>query len=75
MLRYKFWDIFQRTDDEDNMLTPKRKIYVNGITFGPGVAFGKGVVFGGIDFTENQGKDIAGEERAGIVIIKGIYRE
>ncbi len=74
MSRYKFGEIFQQLKNE--MLTPKRQIRVNGITFGPGVNFGKGVSFSGVDFIEHQGKDIAAEEQAdGVLVIKGIYND
>jgi len=74
MNRYKFLDVFQ--ENPDGSLTPKRKIYVNGITFGPGgVNFQKGVAFGGIDFHLYKYWDIAGDELDGALAIKGFFQE
>ena len=71
--RYKFLNIFQ--ENPDGSLSPKRVIYVNGITFGPGVSFGPGVAFGGVNFYQYKYLDIAVEERSdGVLIIKGFYR-
>ena len=72
MNRYKFWDIFHRLPN--GALTPTRPISVGGVTFGPGVSFSSGVTFGGIDFTQYQGKDIAADEKDGILVIQGIYQ-
>lgn len=71
--RYKFLDIFQ--ENSDGSLTPKRQIFVNGITFGPGVNFQKGVAFGGIDFHLYKYWDIAGEEVNGILHINGFFQQ
>ena len=59
--QYKFLDVF--TENQDGSLTPKRPIFVNGISFGPGVTFQKGVAFGGIDFHLYKYWDIAAEEK------------
>ena len=73
MQRYKFLDIFQ--ENTDSSLTPKRQIHINGISFGPGVNFQKGVAFGGIDFHLYKYWDIAGEEKDGVLDIKGFYKQ
>lgn len=70
--RYSFSDIFQ--ENPDGSLTPKIKIHVNGIEFGPGVNFGQGVAFGGINFHQYKYFDVAGEVREdGVIDIKGFY--
>lgn len=73
MTRYKFLDIFQ--ENPDRSLSPKRTINVNGITFGSGVDFTAGVAFGGVDFHRFKYLDIAGEERDGVLIIKGFFKQ
>ena len=70
--RYKFLEVF--TENPDGSLTPKRQIFVNGISFGPGVIFQKGVAFGGIDFHLYKYWDISGEEEGGVLVIKGFYQ-
>ena len=72
--RYKFLDVFQ--ENNDGSLTPKRQIFVNGVTFGPGgVAFQKGVAFGGIDFHLYKYWDIAGKEENGVLTITGFFQQ
>ncbi|MFZ2205227.1 MAG: hypothetical protein WAV23_01405 [Minisyncoccia bacterium] len=71
--RYNFLDIF--TENSDGSLTPKRQIFVNGISFGPGVVFQKGVAFGGIDFHLYKYWDIAVDEKDGVLNIKGFYQQ
>lgn len=71
--KYKFLDIF--TENQDGSLTPKRSIFVNGISFGPGVTFQKGVAFGGIDFHLYKYWDIAAEEENNTLNIKGFYQQ
>jgi len=72
--RYKFLDIFQ--ENADGSLTPKRQIYVNGVTFGPGgVTFQNGVAFGGVNFHLYKYWDIAAEEQNGVLVIKGFYQQ
>jgi len=72
MTPYKFLDIFQ--ENPDGSLTPKRRISVNGIDFGPGITFQKGVAFGGIDFHLYKYWDISGEENGEVLDIKGFYQ-
>lgn len=71
--RYKFLDVFQ--ENTDGSLTPKRQIYVNGVTFGSGTTFQKGVAFGGIDFHLYKYFDIAGTEENGILTIVGFFQQ
>ena len=70
-MRVRFNEIFQ--ENEQGMITPKQRIRVGGISFGPGVSFGAGVAFGGVNFHEYKGHDLEVEERDGVVVIKGIY--
>jgi hypothetical protein len=70
--RYKFLDLFQ--ENPDGSLTPRRQIYVNGVTFSPGVNFQKGVAFGGVDFHLYKYWDIAGKEVEGVVVIEGFFQ-
>ena len=72
MARFNFFDIFQQ--NSDGSLSPKRKIVVNGVTFGPGVSFGTGVSFGGVDFHNFKNRDIAAEEKDGSLIITGFFK-
>jgi len=72
MQHYKFLDVFQ--ENSDGSLTPKRAIFVNGISFGPGTIFQKGVAFGGIDFHLYKYWDIAGEERDGVLVVTGFFQ-
>lgn len=69
--RYNFFDVFQ--ENPDGSLSPTRTIIVNGISFNPGVSFGQGVSFGGVDFHDYKYHGIAGEERDGVLIIRGFY--
>lgn len=71
--RYKFLDIFQ--ENPDGSLSPRVRINVNGIEFGPGVSFGSGVVFGGINFHQYKYLDIGAEEQNGVLVIKGFYKQ
>lgn len=70
--RYKFLDVFQ--ENPDGSLTPRMRINVNGIEFGPGVSFGSGVVFGGVNFHQYKYLDIAAEEQNGVLVVKGFYK-
>ena len=72
MQKYRFYDVFE--ENTDGSLTPKIKINVNGVNFGPGVRFTKGVAFGGIDFYQYKGFDIAGEYINDIFFIKGFFQ-
>lgn len=71
--RYKFLDIFQ--ENLNGSLSPRVRINVNGIEFGPGIVFGTGVTFGGINFHQYKYWDIAAEEQNGVLIIKGFYKQ
>ncbi|MBI5123563.1 hypothetical protein HZA75_06925 [Candidatus Roizmanbacteria bacterium] len=71
-LRKNFFEIFQQLPD--GSLTPKVRIDINGIMFGPGVVFQKGVVFGGVDFHLYKNNDISVEEQTdGTTKILGFY--
>ena len=72
-MRYKFLEVFQ--ENPEGSLTPKRQIFVNGITIGPGTVFQKGVAFGGIDFHLYKYWDISGTEVDGILKIEGFYQQ
>lgn len=72
MDRYNFWDLFQ--ENADGSLTPKERIDVNGIEFGPGVHFQRGVIFGGINFHLFKNHDIAVEKNGSVAVIKGFYK-
>lgn len=69
--RYGFYEIFRQ--NPDGSLTPKRPIFINGISFGPGVSFTRGVLFGGVNIFNFLGKDIAGLEDSGMLKIQGYY--
>lgn len=70
--RYRFLDIFQ--ENFDGSLSPKTRIHVNGVEFGPGTTFGQGVTFGGVNFHQYKYFDVAGEVREeGVIDIKGFY--
>lgn len=73
MNRYRFLDIFQ--ENPDGSLSPRVRININGIEFGPGVAFGQGVSFGGVDIYQYRNLDIAAEELNGVFTIRGFYRQ
>ena len=73
MKRFKFSEVFQ--ENSDGSLTPRKQIFVNGISFGPGVNFTKGVSFGGVDFHLFKGKDVAVNEVNGSLIIIGFFNE
>lgn len=72
---YNFFDVF--AENPDGTLSPKRRISVNGISFGPEFAFSSGVAFGGIDFHKYKSQKIAGEEdqQNSALIIRGFYEE
>lgn len=71
-MRYKFLDLFQ--ENNDGSLTPKRRIFVNGISFDVGTTFQKGVAFGGVDFHLYKYWDISGKEENGVIVIEGFYQ-
>lgn len=73
MNRYKFLDIFQ--ENPDGSLSPRVRINVNGVEFGPGVSFSRGVSFSGVDFYQYRNLDIAAEEQNGVFLIKGFYKQ
>ncbi len=71
MDRYDFFTIFQ--ENPDGSLTPRMPTTVNGVTFGQTVSFGPGVSFGGVDFHRYKGKAILGEEKNGVLIVRGFF--
>jgi hypothetical protein len=70
-MRYKFDEIFQ--ENPNRALTPKVKIFINGVSFGPGVIFSPGVIFGGVDIFQHKGRDIEADDQGGILMLKGFY--
>ncbi len=72
MKRYSFREVFDILPD--GSLTPKLRIKVSGIEFGPGFTFGPGVAFAGVDFHRYKNLDIAAEEHGGVVEIKGFLK-
>jgi len=73
MGKYIFTDIFN--ENRDGSLSPKRIIIVNGVTSSPGITFSPGVSFGGIDFHKYKYMNIAAEEKDGILVVKGFYKQ
>jgi len=70
---YKFLDVFQ--EGPDGSLSPKVRIEINGVSFGPGVVFQRGVSSGGVDFHLYKYVDIAATEQAdGSLMIVGFYK-
>ena len=70
--RYEFQDVFQ--ENLDGTLSTRRPINVSGVGFGAGVTFGPGVVVGGIDFHKFKYRPIAGVEKDGTLIIRGLFQ-
>lgn len=70
-MRYRFEEIFE--ERVDGSLSPRQRIRVGGVIFGPGVAFNRGVAFGGVDFHQFREHEIEAEREGDILIIKGIY--
>jgi hypothetical protein len=75
MPKFKFFDVFELLPGIPITLTPRRKIHVNGFTFGPGVKLREGTVFGGVDFTKHIGKDLLAESHGKTLFITGVYRD
>ena len=73
MNRYRFLDIFQ--ENPNGSLSPRVRININGVEFGPGVTFSQGVSFGGVDIYQYRNLDIAAEEQNGVLVIRGFYRQ
>ena len=73
MNRYRFLDIFQ--ENPNGSLSPRVRININGIEFGPGVAFSQGVSFGGVDIYQYRNLDIAAVEQNNVLLIKGFYKQ
>jgi len=71
-MRYNFEDIFQELPND--ALTPRRRVKVGGVEFGPGISFSKGVAFAGIDFTLFRGHAIEADEEGDVLVIRGIYK-
>lgn len=72
MKRYSFDEIFYSLPD--GSITPKKRIKVGGIEFGPGVTFGPGVFFAGVDFHKYKNLDIAADEEGETLEIKGFFK-
>lgn len=70
-MRYRFFDVFQETPSGG--LTPRRRIRIGGVEFGPGVIFTKGVKFSGVDIFNFYGQDIDAEEENNVIVIKGYF--
>jgi hypothetical protein len=70
--KVNFFEIFQQ--NPDGSLSPKVKMNVNGIQFGPGVSFSPGVFFGGVDFYKYKNLPVAVEKQGDIFMIKGFYQ-
>lgn len=69
---FEFLEIFQELNDGG--LSPKRRIEVNGVQFGPGVIFQKGVTLGGVDFHLYKYRRISAENLSdGVLRIIGFY--
>jgi len=70
--KYPFFEVFR--ENPDGSLSPKRSIIINGITVTENVTFSAGAIFGGIDFHKYKNQSIAGEEKDGMLIIHGFYK-
>lgn len=72
MARIRFDQIFDR-NTETGAITPRTRVRVGGVTFGPGVTFGTGVLFNGIDLSRFTNNDFEVDIEGDLFIIKGIY--
>lgn len=70
--QYQFSDIFQQ--NPDGSLSPKVRLNVNGIEFGPGTSFTPGVSFGGVNFSKYIGVPIAIEKEGDVYVLRGFYQ-
>lgn len=73
MNKYRFSDIFQ--ENPDGSLSPRVRMRVNGIEFGPGMSFSPGTSLGGIDFFQYKNLDIAADIDNEILVLRGFYRQ
>lgn len=70
--RLNFNEVFD--ENPDGSLSPKVRLNVNGIEFGPGgISFTRGVSFGGVDFSKYKGLPIAVEKVGDVFILRGFY--
>ncbi len=74
MARINFNQIFNR-NLETGAITPRARVRVGGVTFGPGVTFGSGVSFGGVDLSRFVNNDFEVDIEGDLFIIKGIYTD
>lgn len=72
MARINFDQIFDR-DPQTGAITPRTRVRVGGVTFGPGVTFGSGVSFGGVDLSRFVNNDFEVDIEGDLFVIKGIY--
>lgn len=72
MARINFDQIFDRNPGT-GAITPRARVRVGGVTFGPGVTFGSGVSFSGVDLSRFVGNDFEVDIEGDLFIIKGIY--
>jgi hypothetical protein len=72
MARINFNQIFDR-NPETGVITPRARVRVGGVTFGPGVTFGSGVFFSGIDLSRFITNDFEVDIEGDLFIIRGIY--
>lgn len=66
-----FYSIFKQ--NPDGSIEPIRPVRIGGVQMGPGVRFGSGVSFGGVDLSQQVGKNFLVEEENGILVIVGIF--
>ena len=66
-----FYSIFKV--NPDGSIAPIRPVRIGGIQLGPGERFGGGVSFGGVDLSQQVGKNFLVEEIDGILVIVGIF--
>lgn len=59
---------------QNDMVSPKANVEINGVTMGPGVSFGGGVSFDNVDLTQFIGKDLEVDEINGVYHIRGVYQ-
>jgi len=74
MARINFNQIFNR-NQETGAITPRSRVRVGGVTFGPGMTFVRGTSFNGIDLSNFINNDFEVDVRGDLFIVKGIYAE
>lgn len=74
MARINFNQIFNR-NSKTGAITPRTRVRVGGVTFGPGVTFGSGVSFSGVDLSRFVKNDFEVDIEGDLFIIKGIYSD